>query len=143
VRALVRALVLVGAFAILVAACGPAGTTPPAGARPPVAPSSASSSAPSSAPSAAPSATPSSALPTSPVSGIVVKVDALSLTDVRGFTLRTPDGRELAFTIGVLENGTVFPPAHLSEHLATASPVKVTFHVEGERLVVTRIEDGG
>jgi hypothetical protein len=131
VRALVRALVLVGAFAILVAACGPAGTTPPAGARPPVAPST------------APSATPSSALPTSPVSGIVVKVDALSLTDVRGFTLRTPDGRELAFTIGVLENGTVFQPAHLSEHLATASPVKVTFHVEGERLVVTRIEDGG
>jgi hypothetical protein len=135
VRTLVRALVLAGAFAILVAACGSAGTTPPAGARPPV--------APSSAPSAAPSAAPSSALPTSPVSGIVVKVDALSLTDVRGFTLRTPDGRELAFTIGVLENGTVFPPAHLSEHLATASPVKVTFHVEGERLVVTRIEDGG
>ncbi len=131
VRALVRALVLAGAFAILVAACSPTGTMPPAGARPPVAPSS------------APSAAPSSALPTSPVSGIVVKVDALGLTDVRGFTLRTADGRELVFTIGVLENGTIFPPAHLGEHLATASPVKVTFHVEGERLVVTRIEDGG
>lgn len=73
--------------------------------------------------------------------GIVVNVDAVSLTDVRGFTLRTPDGRTVVFRIGALENGAEFPPGHLGEHVATATPIRVTFRDEGGGLVAVRLED--
>ena len=73
--------------------------------------------------------------------GLVVDVDAASLTDVRAFTLRTSGGRETTYRVGVLENGTEFPPSHLSEHLATGQPVKVWYReADGER-VAYRIED--
>jgi hypothetical protein len=45
--------------------------------------------------------------------GVIVGVDAASLTDVRGFTLRTSDGASVEFEIGDLENGAEFPPGHL------------------------------
>ena len=80
-------------------------------------------------------------VPASPVTGILVKIDASGLADVKGFTLRTADGRELAFRIGVLENGAVFPPGHLAEHLATSAAVRVFFRAEGGDLVVYRLED--
>jgi hypothetical protein len=73
--------------------------------------------------------------------GVVVAVDAASLTDVRGFTIRTPDGRTVVFRVGQLENGAQFPPGHLGEHMATAVPIVVTYQdVNGERLAV-RLED--
>jgi hypothetical protein len=74
--------------------------------------------------------------------GIVIAVDAASLTDVRGFTIRTSDGRTVAFRMGQLENGTQFPPGHLSEHMATAVPVLVTYHDENGERVVVRLDDG-
>jgi hypothetical protein len=73
--------------------------------------------------------------------GVVIRVDSQGLTDVRGFTLHTNDGRELRFTLGRLENGDRFAPGHLVEHAATASPVRVTYHTEGDALIVTRLED--
>jgi hypothetical protein len=73
--------------------------------------------------------------------GVVVNVDAVSLTEVRGFTIRTPDGRTLAFRIGALENGAEFPPGHLGEHVATATPVRVTYRDEGGELVAVRLDD--
>jgi hypothetical protein len=82
-----------------------------------------------------------SATVASPVTGILVKIDSLGLTKVRGFTLRTDGGAEIPFTIGTLENGAEFPPGHLAEHMATSSPVRVFFREEGGEPVVYRIED--
>ena len=73
--------------------------------------------------------------------GVVIAVDSTSLTDVRGFTIRTPDGRTVAFRLGTLENGAQFPPGHLGEHMATAMPVLVTYRDESGERVVVRLED--
>jgi len=104
---------------------------------------------PTAKPSLGPVATASIEIPasgsptpvTSPVTGVLLTIDARGLTDVKGFTLRTGDGRELAFEIGTLENGAAFPPGHLAEHLAGSTPVRVYFHSDGGRLVVYRLED--
>ena len=79
--------------------------------------------------------------PSSPVEGIVTAVDAASLTDVRGFTIRTPTGSSYAFKLGLLENATDFSPSHLAEHQATSSPVLVSFRVENGERVAYRLED--
>jgi hypothetical protein len=73
--------------------------------------------------------------------GVVIAVDATSLTDVRGFTIRTADGQTFDFRLGELENGTEFPPGHLGEHIATAVPVLVTYREENGERVVVRLED--
>lgn len=117
-RALLAGVVTV-ALATLLAACGASPVTTP--------------SSPSD------TAVPAS----SPVIGRVVVVDSEGLSKVRGFTLRTDAGTELAFVIGSLENGAEFPPGHLAEHLATASPVRVFFRETGGARVVYRIEDAG
>jgi hypothetical protein len=79
--------------------------------------------------------------PSSPVEGIVVAVDAVSLGDVRGFTLRTTGGATYDFKLGTLEDPTDFPPGHLAEHQATSSPIRVSFRVENGERVVYRLED--
>jgi hypothetical protein len=86
-------------------------------------------------------ASPASAEVTSPAEGIIVAVEATSLTDVHGFTLRTPGGGVLEFRLGTLENPTAFPPGHLAEHQATSAPVLVYFRVENGERVVYRLED--
>jgi hypothetical protein len=73
--------------------------------------------------------------------GLVIDVDATGLTEVRGFTLRTDDGRTTSYRIGELENGTEFPPGHLVEHLATAERVVVYFRDESGERVAYRLED--
>jgi hypothetical protein len=78
---------------------------------------------------------------TSPAEGVIVAVDATSLSDVRGFTLRTAGGAAFEFKLGVLENPTAFPPGHLAEHQATSAPVLVYFRIEGGERVVYRLED--
>lgn len=77
----------------------------------------------------------------SPVIGVLVHIEAVGLTDVKGFTLRFSDGTEAVFRIGILENGAQFPPGHLAEHMASSSPVQAFFRLEGPDLVVYRIED--
>jgi len=89
--------------------------------------------------STAPSA--SAAPLVSPVTGVLVHIEATGLADVKAFTLRLADGSETVFAIGVLENGAQFPPGHLAEHMASSSPVKVYFRRDGPDLVVYRIED--
>ncbi len=106
----------------------------------------ASAGAPSQVPSAAASPSgsgPSASAPASPVVGVVTKVDSAGLDKVSGFTLRTDAGQTLQLAIGTLENGSVFPPGHLAEHAATGVPVRAYFRVEGDRLVVYRLEDAG
>jgi len=73
--------------------------------------------------------------------GIISSIDAEGLTAVRGFTLRMPDGAELEFMIGTLENGAQFPPGHLAEHQALASPVRVWYRTESGERVAFRLED--
>ncbi len=104
--------------AMLVGACGPGATTPPS--------------------------TPAGSLAplVSPVTGRLTHIDSEGLSKVTAFRLRTDDGREIDFDIGVLENGAQFPPGHLAEHMANASPVRVFFRDEGGQLVVYRLEDG-
>lgn len=81
--------------------------------------------------------------PSSPVVGVVLHVDATGLTAVTGFTFRSDAGEVLRFTLGQLEDPTAFPPGHLAEHAQTGSPVRVSFRVEGQQLVVYRLEDAG
>ncbi len=60
--------------------------------------------------------------------GVVVAVDARTLTDVRSFDLRIASGGGVrTFGLTKLENGVAFPPGHLSEHMTTASPVRVYY----------------
>ncbi len=73
--------------------------------------------------------------------GLVVAVDSSGLTDVRGFSIRTNDGRTVAFRIGVLENGAEFPPGHLLEHAATGVKVVVTYRQESGERIAIRIDD--
>jgi hypothetical protein len=116
----------------LVAACEPAAT-------PSLGPVTTASLLPpaSGSPNGSPGA------PASPLTGVLTDIDATGLSEVTGFTVRTNDGTEVRFRIGVLENGAEFPPGHLAEHLATSSPVRVYFRAEGADLVVYRLEDAG
>jgi hypothetical protein len=73
--------------------------------------------------------------------GLVIAVDSSGLTDVRGFTIRTDDGRTVVFRIGSLENGAQFPPGHLLEHRATGVKVVVTYRRDSGELVAIRLDD--
>jgi hypothetical protein len=77
----------------------------------------------------------------SPLTGVVTGVEATGLTKVTAMTLRTADGAQTTFRIGILENGVEFPPGHLTEHMATLAPVRVFFREEDGALVVYRLED--
>ena len=79
--------------------------------------------------------------PSSPVVGVITKVDSTGLNEVASFDLRTADGTTYTFEIGDLENPVEFPPGHLREHMATSSLVRVFFQVDGDRLLATRLED--
>ena len=59
--------------------------------------------------------------------GIVVAVEATSLTLVQGFSIRTADGRTVDFRVGALENASTFPPGHLAEHKVSLVPIQVTY----------------
>lgn len=73
--------------------------------------------------------------------GVVVFVDSVSLTDVRAFAIRTPDGRTVEFRIGQLENGAQFPPGHLAAHQVDAVPIRVMYRDENDEHVAIRLED--
>jgi hypothetical protein len=73
--------------------------------------------------------------------GIVVAVEATSLSSVQGFSIRTVDGRTVDFRIGSLENASTFPPGHLAEHKVSLVPVRVTYVDRGGVHEAVRIED--
>ena len=74
---------------------------------------------------------------------VTLSIDGQAVTTVAGFTLRTTDGRTIAFAVdpGRLEAGS-FPPGHLREHLALASPVCVTYRRGEQPAVALRLDDG-
>jgi hypothetical protein len=118
-------------IALLAVACSSgAAVTPPTGGFTP---------APAS--SELPGASASATIPNSPVAGVVTSVDAVALDQVHGFTLTSAGGQELTFVIGTLENGDEFPPGHLKEHMASVTPILVSFKRENGALVVYRLED--
>ena len=73
--------------------------------------------------------------------GVVIAVDAVSLTEVRSFTLREAGGKTLVFSLGSLENGIEFPPGHLAEHVGSSKPIVVTYRDDGGTLKALRISD--
>lgn len=75
------------------------------------------------------------------VTGVIVKVDSASLTDVHGFTLRTAANAQMVFVLDRLENGKDFPPGHLVEHQASSSPVLVWYRTENGVNYAIRLED--
>jgi len=75
------------------------------------------------------------------VVGVIVGVRSEGLDRVSGFDLRTTDEGTLAFTVGQLDNGAVFPPGHLVEHQSTAQPVRVWYRTEDGVRVAVRLED--
>lgn len=78
---------------------------------------------------------------TSSATGVVVAVDARSLTDVRSFSLRVAGGEVLVFSLTSLENGAEFPPGHLAEHIGSSAPIQVTYRDDGGSLSAIRISD--
>ncbi|HEY3523428.1 MAG TPA: hypothetical protein VGK63_06965 [Candidatus Limnocylindrales bacterium] len=75
--------------------------------------------------------------------GVVTRVDTVSLTDVRGFDLRTDAGATLHFEIGQLDlTAPAFNAQHLVVHQATAQPVIVTYEDRNGSLVAVRLLDG-
>ncbi len=73
--------------------------------------------------------------------GIVIDVQAISLTNVEGFSIRTGDGRVVAFRITSLETAASFPPGHLAEHRVSLARIRVTYIVDGAVNRAVRIED--
>ena len=76
------------------------------------------------------------------VAGFVVDMKSTSLTQVDGFTLRTPEGTELTFRVGPLElDGGAFPAGHLREHMALSQAVAVAYReVDGERVAYRLVD---
>ena len=74
--------------------------------------------------------------------GIVVGLDQASITEVRGFSLRTPEGVVSSYVIvpGRLAP-TAFVPGHLREHRALATPVCVTFRPAESPAVALDLRD--
>ena len=77
----------------------------------------------------------------SPLDGQVIAVTSPSLGKVTDFTLRYGGGGTMTLTIGTLENPTEFSPSHLTEHMATSSPVRAFFRLENGVPTVYRLED--
>ena len=73
--------------------------------------------------------------------GIVVAVEATSLSSVEGFSIRTTDDRTVDFRIVSLENAATFPPGHLAEHKVSLVPVRVTYVDRAGDHEAVRIED--
>jgi hypothetical protein len=73
--------------------------------------------------------------------GVVVAVEATSLSNVQGFSIRTADGRTVDFRMGTIENASQFPPGHLAEHKVSLVPIRVTYVQEPDGLAAVRLED--
>ena len=82
---------------------------------------------------------------TKTTTGVVIDVQASSLTQLDGFTLHTDDDRTLNFRIAPEadqqdpQNG--FVPSHLREHALTATRVTIDYREDGSQLLAIRIED--
>ena len=86
-------------------------------------------------------APPPSGLPASPVIGVVVAIDQVSLTQVNSFDVRTTDGKTVTLKVGALDNATQFSLSHLATHMATGVPIRAFYRLENGAAVVYHLED--
>jgi hypothetical protein len=75
--------------------------------------------------------------------GVVVSVDSPALGQVDGFELLTEEGTVLAFDTTELTFDPDFPASHIAEHQVLGEPIRVTYRADGERRVVTELDDAG
>lgn len=80
-------------------------------------------------------------LPPSPVVGVVVGIDQVSLTQVNSFEIRTSDGKTYKLMLGPLDNATRFSLSHLATHMATGVPIRALYRLENGEPVVYHLED--
>jgi len=73
--------------------------------------------------------------------GVVLRVDSPALGRVDSFELLTTDGERIAFDTTELGFRSEFPAPHLSEHQVLGDHIVVTFKLDGERRVVTQLDD--
>jgi hypothetical protein len=73
--------------------------------------------------------------------GVVIAVHATSLSNVDGFTIRTPDGRNIDFRMGAIEDATTFSPSHLAVHEVTLRPIRVTYVDTPNGPLAVRLDD--
>ena len=79
--------------------------------------------------------------PSQSVVGVVVAIDQVSLTQVRTFDLRTPDGKTMRLNVGAVDNATQFSLSHLATHMATGVPIRAFYRLESGEPVVYHLED--
>jgi hypothetical protein len=75
-------------------------------------------------------------------SGIVLSVDSPALGRVDSFELLSESGEILTFDTSELRFRPEFPAPHLAEHQVLGDRIVVTYKTDGERLVVTQLDDG-
>ena len=73
--------------------------------------------------------------------GVVVGVDSPALGQVDSFELLTTDGETVVFDTRELRFRPEFPASHLMEHRVIGDRIVVTYKQDGERLVVTQLDD--
>jgi hypothetical protein len=80
-------------------------------------------------------------VPPSPIVGVVVAIDQVSLTQVNSFELRTSGGKTVTLKLGTLDNATQFSLSHLATHMATGVPIRAFYRLENGEPVVYHLED--
>jgi hypothetical protein len=74
--------------------------------------------------------------------GVVIQVTGTSPSAISSFLLHTADNQVLTFMVGpVTFDQKSFPPEHLREHQALASPVVVTYEVQDGKNVALKLAD--
>ena len=74
--------------------------------------------------------------------GIVLEVESPALGRVDSFRLLTTEGQTLTFDTTSLAFRREFPASHLNEHQVIGDLIVVTYRQDGDRLVVTQLDDG-
>jgi hypothetical protein len=74
--------------------------------------------------------------------GVVIDVDSPALGRVDSFELLTVDGERLTFDTSTMAFRPEFPAPHLAEHRVIGDHIVVTYKRDGDRLVVTQLDDG-
>ena len=73
--------------------------------------------------------------------GIVLRIDSPQLGRVDSFDLLNLDGETVTFDTSELEFRSEFPAPHLAEHQILGDHIVVTYKHDGQRLVVTQLDD--
>jgi hypothetical protein len=73
--------------------------------------------------------------------GVVIEVDSPALGRVDSFGLLTPEGEVLLFDTTEMRFRAEFPASHLNEHKVLGDSIVVTYKQDGERRVVTQLDD--